>query len=60
MSLIQQWLRDKAALYDSPGLVYAHLTAALAAYPPLRPKLDVYSPYLSFLATIKSDISTSL
>jgi len=46
MSLTQQWLRDKAAAYSNPDIVYTHLDAAITVVPALRPKLDVYSPFL--------------
>jgi hypothetical protein len=43
MSLIQLWLRDKAASYTSADRVYADIDAALSRFVALRPKLDVYS-----------------
>lgn len=48
MSLIQHWLRDKAAPYSSADRVYTDIDAALSRFVALRPKLDVYSQYLMF------------
>ncbi|KAF7778757.1 hypothetical protein Agabi119p4_3102 [Agaricus bisporus var. burnettii] len=43
MSLIQHWLRDKAAPYSSADRVYTDIDAALSRFVALRPKLDVYT-----------------
>ena len=42
-SLTQRWLRQNTAVYDAPDTVYAHVDAALARFPTVRPKTDVYS-----------------
>ncbi|KAH9946184.1 UEV-domain-containing protein [Epithele typhae] len=42
-SLTQKWLRQNLQPYPGPDLVYAHVDAALARYPTIRPKTDVYT-----------------
>ncbi|KAF9510778.1 hypothetical protein BS47DRAFT_1331497 [Hydnum rufescens UP504] len=43
LSLTQKWLSKEAARYSSKDIVYADIDAALAAYPMLRPKTDIYT-----------------
>lgn len=47
LSLTQRWLSDAAQPYPSRARVYADADAALARFPTLRPKADVYSTRLS-------------
>ncbi|KAF5330784.1 hypothetical protein D9619_005547 [Psilocybe cf. subviscida] len=43
LSLTQRWLKDNAQPYAAAPRVYADLDAALARFPSLRPKSDVYT-----------------
>jgi ESCRT-I complex subunit TSG101 len=42
-SLTQQWLRQNVQPYAAAARVYADTDAALARFPSVRPKTDLYS-----------------
>ena len=42
-SLTQKWLRQNTQSYPHADVVYTHVDNALARYPSVRPKTDVYS-----------------
>ena len=42
-SLTQAWLRQNVQFYASRDRVFADVDSALARFPALRPKSDVYS-----------------
>ncbi|KAJ7097961.1 UEV-domain-containing protein [Mycena belliarum] len=43
LSLTHKWLRDNVASYPAPDRLFADIDAALARFPALRPKSDVYT-----------------
>ncbi|KAJ7172514.1 UEV domain-containing protein [Mycena filopes] len=43
LSLTQKWLRDQVASYSAGERVFADVDSALARFPSLRPKSDVYT-----------------
>jgi hypothetical protein len=46
----QKWLRQNVHSYPQKDLVYADVDSALARFPTLRPKLDVYSSVMQLLS----------
>ena len=43
LNLTQKWLLKEVARYPLKDIVYTDVDSALAAYPTLRPKTDIYS-----------------
>jgi ESCRT-I complex subunit TSG101 len=48
-TLTQKWLRENVVSYAAAERVFADIDAALARFPSLRPKSDVYSACVYFI-----------
>lgn len=58
-SLTQKWLRQNILQYSQQDRVFADIDAALARFPNLRPKSDIYSSVSRFLYLFVDLISRS-